>query len=266
MRTRSALVIASLSLLFTLPLAAHAESTRLVVHVLAHDAKLIGDAAGGAHVVVRDAATGRLLAEGLHLGGTGSTDKIIKEPQVRGETIYDTEGAASYRCALDLDQPTWVNIEASAPLAYPQSISRASSTLLVVPGRDIEGDGIVLELNGLIVNLLSPHVETKLRGGDQVEIQSSVKLLCTCPIFEGSPWDSADYRVEAELWADGKRLKSVPLQISETHNVFAGTMELPNVEKDEPLVAELRIVAGNDAQHNYGMDRAVLKITHKNPE
>jgi hypothetical protein len=237
-----------------------AEPTRLVVRVLAHDAKLIGDAAGGARVVVFDAESGVRLAEGMHLGGTGSTAKIIKDPQVRGESIYDTEGAASFVCELDLDEPTWVRVEATAPMAYPQSRAQASSTLIVVPGRHLENDGLVLELNGLIVNLLQPHPETKLHAGDTIEVEAGVKLLCTCPIFEGSLWDAKDYWVEAQLWSRGEMLETVDLEISEIQNVFAGRLELPSSEGGKPITAELRIVAGNDAQHNFGIDRAVFKI------
>lgn len=238
----------------------HAEPTRLVVRVLAHDAKLIGDAAGGAQVLVRERDTGRILVEGMQLGGTGSTEQIVVQPRVRGASIYDTEGAASFRCELDLETPTWVTIEAAAPMAYPQSRAHASTTMLVLPGRDVEGDGVVLELNGLIVNLLAPHPEAKLHGGQTLEVSAGVKLLCTCPIFEGSLWESGDYLVLAELWVKGERLRSVELKISDAHNVFAGAMELPEVGPDESLTAELRITAGNDAEHNFGWDRAIFKI------
>jgi hypothetical protein len=241
--------------------ASWAEPTRVVVRVLSHDAKLIGDAAGGAHVIVFDAESGAQLARGMHLGGTGSTAKIIRDPQVRGESIYDTEGAASFVCELDLDEPTWVRVEATAPMAYPQSRARASTTLLVIPGRDLDGDGLVLELNGLIVNLLTPHPEARLSAGDTIDVEAGVKLLCTCPIFEGSLWDSKDYRVEAQLWSQGELLGSVDLKISETQNVFAGRLELPDAVDGKSITAELRVVAGNDAQHNFGVDRAVFKIS-----
>ncbi len=257
---KTLLLALTLGLICSLAPDSRAEPTHLVVRVLAHDAKLIGDAAGGARVEVRDAETGELLAHGLHLGGTGSTDLIIREAQVRGRSIYDTAGAAAFECELDLDQPTWVRIDATGPLAYPQSRGRASKTLLMVPGHDIDGDGVVLELEGLIVNLLEPHPERRLHPGDTLEVEAGVKLLCTCPIFDGSLWDAKDYQVQAELWTGGRRIESVSLEIGEEPNVFTGELEIPEDFEGKSLVTELRIVAGNAAQHNYGVDRAVFKI------
>lgn len=258
----------SQALLRTLPLllllwtatTATAEPTRLTVRVLAHDAKLIGDYAGGATVTVFERDSGRVLARGPHLGGTGSTEKIIVEPRVRGESIYDTEGAAHFSCELELDQPTWITVEATGPGSTPQAEARASRTLLLLPGHHVEGDGIVLRLQGLIVNLLAPHPETALAGGETVEIRAGVKLLCTCPIFEGSHWEAADYRVEAQLWSRDRKLASVPLRIGDEHNVFVGSIELPAKERTDLGTVELRVVAANDQTHNHGLDRAVFRL------
>jgi hypothetical protein len=131
----------------------------------------------------------------------------------------------------------------------------------MLPGHDVEGDGIVLELHGLIVNLLSPDAESRLHGGDEIEVRAGVKLLCTCPIYEGSLWEAADYSVMAELWSGGERLRQVELKISDAQNVFTGRLKLPEVEDGGALSAELRVVAANDKTHNYGIDRSVYKIS-----
>jgi len=83
-----------------------AQTTRINVRVVAHDAKIIGDGVGGARIVVRDPATGRVLAEGIQRGGTGNTGTIVREPRTRGETVYDSEGAAVFTAEVDLDGPT----------------------------------------------------------------------------------------------------------------------------------------------------------------
>lgn len=252
----------SLTLLLGVSGPIHAEPTRLTVRVLAHDAKLIGDYAGGARVTVRARDTGEVLARGLHRGGTGSTERIVVEPQVRGEAIYDTEGAAQFRCELDLDEPTWVTVEASGPEGTLHSEAHASRTLLLLPGHHVGGDGVVLRLQGLIVNLLEPHAEATLHAGDRLDVRVGVKLLCTCPIYEGSLWEAGDYSVEAQLWHQGERLASVPLTISDEANIFAGELAVPGPEADEAGLkwVELRVVAANDHTHNYGFDRTIFRL------
>lgn len=53
--------------------AGYAEPTEIIVRVLARGGKFIGTSMGGAEVVVRDAASGQVLARGTTEGGTGAT-------------------------------------------------------------------------------------------------------------------------------------------------------------------------------------------------
>jgi hypothetical protein len=239
---------------------AQATDTRVTFRVLAHDAKLIGDVAGGCAITIRDAVTGRILAEGIQTGGTGSTDKIIREPWVRGEARLNTDGAAGFTTTLDIDHPTRVLIEARGPLGFRTSEFSTSRTLLL-PGHHVEGDGIVLELQGLIVNLQEPDPEDHLEPGSMIEIETGVKLLCTCPINTGSLWAAADYRVVAELWENGSLLVSVPLAITDRDNVFGGSLALPDVEEDETRVLELRVNAANNSISNFGSDSVVFRLS-----
>ncbi len=240
---------------------AQATDTRVTVRVLAHDAKLIGDVAGGCAITIRDAATGRILAEGIQTGGTGSTDKIIREPWVRGQTRLDTDGAAGFMTTLDIDRPTRILVEARGPLGFRTSEFSTSRTLLLLPGHHIEGDGIVLELQGLIVNLQEPDPEDHLEPGSTIEIEAGVKLLCTCPINTESLWAAADYRVAAELWENGSLLVSIPLTITDRDNVFSGSLDLPDVEPDKTRVLELRVNAANDSASNFGSDSVVFRLS-----
>lgn len=248
-----------LSLVAVTPVLA-GQPTRVNVHVLAHDAKLIGEVAGGAHVTIRDARTGRILAEGIHTGGTGSTDALVREPWVRGEDRLDTEGAAVFRATLDLDVPTRVVVEARGPLGFPGAEQHASRSLLLVPGEHIEGDGVTLELQGLIVDLLAPHTEVHLEAGTTIRVEAGVKLLCTCPIEADGLWDAADYRVRAELWRGDELVVSTPLSFDGRPNVFAGDMALPIPGEDDSSIHELRIVAGNRETGNWGSHHAVFRL------
>ena len=57
---------------------AYAEPTPVTVRVISQDAKFVGDGMGGARVTLRDARTGRVMANGVTKGGTGDTDQIMK--------------------------------------------------------------------------------------------------------------------------------------------------------------------------------------------
>ena len=254
------LAIALLAALGLTAASAEATDTRVTVHVLSHDAKLIGDLAGGCAITIRDAATGRILAEGIQTGGTGSTDKIIRVPWARGEARLNTEGAAGFTTTLDLDRPTRVLVEARGPLGFRTSEFSASRILLLLPGHHLEGDGIVLELQGLIVNLQEPDPEDRLEPGATIRIEAGVKLLCTCPIYPGSLWEAADYRVVAELWENGSLLVSVPLTITDRTNVFDGSLDLPDLDENGSRILELRVNAANGSTSNFGSDSVVFRL------
>jgi len=151
--------------------------TKVVVRVVARDAQVIGAGVGGALVRIKNLETGEILAEGKQEGGAGSTDRIMIRPHQRGETIYGTFGAASFEAKILLERPTQVEIDAEGPLAYPQSIQRGSKTMLLIPGKHITGDGVIIELNGLIVNILSPSPKESLKAGEKAFVRAEVKML-----------------------------------------------------------------------------------------
>ncbi len=151
--------------------------TKVIVRVVARDAQVIGSGVGGALVRIRNQETGEILAEGKQEGGAGSTERIMIRPRRRGETVYGTFGAASFEAKIPLDRPTEVRIDAEAPLGYPQAIQRGSKTLMLIPGKDVLGEGIIIELNGLIVNILSPSLKESLKGGETVLVKAEVRML-----------------------------------------------------------------------------------------
>jgi hypothetical protein len=152
-------------------------TTKLIVRVVARDAMVIGSGVGGALVRIKNLETGEILAEGKQEGGAGSTDRIMVQPHQHGETIYGTFGAAYFEAKISLDHPTQVEIYAEAPLAYPQAIQKGSKTLTLIPGKDVSGEGVIIELNGLIVNILSPSPEESLRKGEEVIVKAEVRML-----------------------------------------------------------------------------------------
>ena len=152
-------------------------ATEVIVRVTSKDAKVIGSGVGGAFVRIRNLETGEVLAQGKQLGGTGDTDRLMIQPHRRGERIYGAAGTAFFRAEIPLEKPTQVEISAEAPLGYPHAIQKGSKTLLLIPGKDILGDGVILELTGLIVQAISPLPKESLKRGEEVTVRVEVRML-----------------------------------------------------------------------------------------
>jgi len=171
------ILFAGISVLFPLTSSAEEVPTKIIVRVVSRDAKVIGSGVGGAFVRIKNIETGEILAQGKQEGGTGDTNRIMVEPHRRGEIVYGTPDAAFFQAEIPLCQPTQVEIYTEAPLAYPQSIQRGSKTITLIPGKHILGEGIIIELNGLIVNVLSPDPKTPVKKAGEVLIRAEVKML-----------------------------------------------------------------------------------------
>ncbi len=151
--------------------------TKVIVRVVSKDAKVIGSGVGGAYVRIKNVESGEILAEGKQLGGTGDTDRIMVQPRQRGEVLYGSPDAAFLQADLLLDKPTQVEIYTEAPLGFPHNIQKGSKTLTLIPGKHILGEGVVIELNGLIVNILNPSSKESLKKGEEVAIRVEIRML-----------------------------------------------------------------------------------------
>src|SRR4030043_151833 len=163
---------------FVLPsFSAEKVPTKIIVRVVAKDSKVIGSGVGGAFVRIRNLETGEILAQGKQEGGTGDTESIMVRPRKRGEIIYGISGAASFQAEIALDRPTQVEIYTEAPLAYPQPIQKGAKTSPLIPGKDILGEGVIIELDGLIVNILNPSPKEILKKGEELTIKAEGRML-----------------------------------------------------------------------------------------
>lgn len=151
--------------------------TKVVVRVVSKDAKVVGSGVGGAFVRIKNLETGEVLAQGKQEGGTGETDRIMVQPRRRGEVLFGTPDAAFYQAEILLDEPTQVEISAEAPLAYPHASQKGSKTITLIPGKHILGEGLIIELNGLIVNVLSPSPKESLKRGEAVLVRAEIRML-----------------------------------------------------------------------------------------
>ena len=172
------LVSAHILFLLTSPsFSAEKVPTKIIVRVVAKDSKVIGSGVGGAFVRIRNLETGEILTQGKQEGGTGDTERIMARPRQRGEIVYGTSGAAFFQAEISLDRPTQVEIYTEAPLAYPQSIQKGLKTLTLIPGKHILGEGVIIELDGLIVNILNPSPKEVLKKGEELTIKAEVRML-----------------------------------------------------------------------------------------
>ncbi|HSG81533.1 MAG TPA: hypothetical protein VLC48_04730 [Gemmatimonadota bacterium] len=230
---------------------AHAQDsplTRVMVRVLARDAKLIGSGVGGAKVTIVDVATGEILAEGLHAGGTGDTEQIMSTPHERSTSIYNAEGTAGFLAELRLSRPTVVNISAIGPLGFPQATRAATKQMLLAPGQDVLGDGVVLELHGFIVEILTPMPLDPVGGA--IEVTARVRMMCGCPITPGGMWDADSKTIVAHLLADGRVVADAALRYAGQPNMFSGTLTVPAGAADRDLTVD--VVAADRGAQNFG--------------
>lgn len=228
-------------------------STKLVVRAVSQDAKILHDPVGGAQITVRNAETGEVLAEGVQKGDSGSTEKIMQQAHQRGATIYDAPGAASFSTTLALTEPTRIKITAEGPLDYPQAMQSTSTTLLMVPGKDVVGDGVVLTLHGFIVEVLAPQDVSAAVPGNELAVQARVRMMCGCPTEPGGLWDANRYDIHAQLIKDGDVVSVTPLQFAGRTSVYDGTISVPEEGADR-----LRVVATDAERVNFGMDELEL--------
>ncbi len=228
-------------------------STRIVTHVVTHDAKLIGTAVGGVRVTIRDASTGRILAEGRHDGGTGDTRRIMQEPHTRGEAIYTASDGAKYETSITLSEPTMVEVTAEGPLNYPDQMARSSKRLWLFPGRDVTGDGIVLEMHGFIIDILAPDTTASMASSSKVTVRARVRMLCSCPTQQGGMWEVGD--VVARLVHDGKVVREGKLSYAGEASTYSGEIEAPDAGS-----YALEVLAANPQAATFGMVRRWVTV------
>jgi hypothetical protein len=248
--------IAFVLLLLAFAPAAQAEITRIDVRVISKGAKFVGTSMGGATVTIRDAATGEIMAKGRTAGSTGDTGRIMKEKLHHHDPI-STPDAAVFHAELDLTEPVRIEVTAEGPRTQPQAMNRASVTQWFVPGKHVTGgDGLLLELPGLVVDVLDPPAHVKLVGVPQtIRLRANVTMMCGCPIEAGGHWDPAAFEVVALLARNSKPAGHVPLRYAGSTSQFDGSLELR-----EPGAWEITVYAYDRANGNTGLDRTAVVV------
>lgn len=247
---------AIIALLFVITADVMAVPTRIMVRVKARDAKFIGTSMGGAYIQISNQLTGRLITDGYTKGSTGSTDIIMRQPHARNGKITN-DGTAGFLATLDIEEPVFVTISALGPVNDPQARVMATTQIWVIPGKHIEGDGIILEIPGMVVNITSPQMTDaiSLDGNANVKLSAHVIMMCGCPITEGGLWDSNDVEVKAMVYQDGDLKKVVPM-VWKDRNVFEGQMPVSAAG-----MYEVMIYAYNSKTGNTGLDKVNVSVS-----
>ncbi|MEJ2009513.1 MAG: hypothetical protein P8Z30_15380 [Acidobacteriota bacterium] len=250
------LLLGVLLLLFMASVAG-AVQTRLIVRARARDAKFIGSTMGGALVVVRNSETGEVMDKGFTVGGTGNTSTIMVQPQHRG-VPYAGSSAAKFEATVDIDEPTLVTIEVSAPYAQRQSLEKTSTQLWLIPGKDVLGDGIIMEVPGFSVDVLAPqaHEMIRLSGGRlSVPIRANVMMMCGCPVTPGGLWDANRYEVAAIVKHNGAVSETIPLTYAGKTSTFEGNLVVTRAG-----VYEVTVYSFDPATGNAGVDKTTFMV------
>ncbi|MEM9170507.1 MAG: hypothetical protein AAGC56_12745 [Pseudomonadota bacterium] len=230
-----------------------AEPTDITVRVIAKGAKFVGTSMGGARIILRDAETGEILAQGVTQGGTGDTARIMTEAHDR-KGVRWSKGAASYTARLDLDAPRRVRVEATGPLAQRQAAATVTAEQWVVPGRSIvAGDAWLLELPGFAVDVLAPAAHSTADGA--IAIEANVVLTCGCGVSPGGLWDADGYEVAAFIYRNGEKVDEIPLAYAGTTSRFAA-----RYTPDGPGAYRIAVFAHDPANGNTGLDETTVLV------
>ena len=233
--------------------------TTVLVRVVAHRSLVLGHDVGGARVTITDMASGQLLASGLQQGEPGDQTQIMRTPHLMDEPVYSARPAASYTATLELTRPTLVEITAEGPLAYPNALQRASTTVLLIPGHDLTNDGIVLHLYGYLLQIEHPKPGEPLIAKEDVMLRASVRTLSGALVRPHSDWDSRKIHIYAELLIGDQIVERLQMFYAGEKSRFEAPFFVP-IAKDAPDGITLRVIAADTATGNFGMGTAQYPV------
>lgn len=227
--------------------------THVFVRARAKDAKFLGSSIGGAHVIIRNKFNQQILAEGKTAGTPGNTAQVMDTARGRYAPLAD-EAAAKFDAVLNISEPTLVRIEVLAPANHRQSQINAAVEMWVIPGKHITGDGVILEIPGFIIDILSPRTHNFMRlsspNTQPLTIQANIVMMCGCIIQKGGLWNGDKMEVKAIVKKNGQLLQEATMTCV-ADNLFEG--KLPVTEKGEYQVT---VYAFDERSGNTGVDIA----------
>jgi hypothetical protein len=246
----------------------------ITIRVQASNGKFLGDDIGGAQVSIRDALTGKVLAEGMTRGDNGelrtswAPGALLTTVFMDGKTptavwLLPGPKTAAFTASLDIVQPTVLEITAYGPLAGLQSAARVTTEQAIAPGQGIRD--VVFKLQGLVVQVMSPPTHAGLPGPQAtVTIAANVTMMCGCPIstkpFAHFPlplWRPSEFEVVALVRVVGDRsYTKVPLAyVPGSTSHFSATFTA-----QQPGDYEATVVAYQASTGNAGLGRVAWTV------
>ncbi|MCB7480765.1 hypothetical protein [Christiangramia sediminis] len=231
----------------------YAQETNVMIRAKAKDAKFIGSSIGGAKILVKDALTGEVMAEGITSGSTGNTDIIMNQDWKRGENLSD-ENTAGFNAGLNIKKPKFITIEAYAPVNKKQAEVMSSTQLWVIPGKDIAGDGVVLDIPGFVVDILSPQTHERIASSENIELKANIVMMCGCPVTKDGIWDANQYEVKAIITNSEGESKEVAMTQKDKPSTFKADISL------EKGLYDILIYAYDPLTGNTGLDKTNIIV------
>ena len=226
--------------------------TRVLVRVVAHGAMVLGRDVGGARVSITDLETKQVLASGIQQGEAGDQNQIMRTPHLMEEAVYSSRPSAAFTTTLELRRPTLVEVAAEGPLAYPSSMRRTAKTVMLIPGQDLTGDGIVLHLYGYIVQIEHPKQGDSLIAKDDVKLRASIRTLSGTLVRPHGDWDSRKIRIYGELLIGDRIVERLQMFFSNETGTFDAPFFVP-VDTGAPDGIRLRVVAADPTTGNFSV-------------
>jgi hypothetical protein len=246
---------------------AKSQETRLIIRVIARGGKFLGDDIGGAHITVRDSISGEILAAGRTHGASGPTT-VMSQPLLRTQpiptldtTVKPPAEACNFDVKLQLSEPKLLEITAYGPLAAPQGAHTVTTTHWIYPGlSQTVGDGLVLEIPGLLVQILNPptHFLPAQLSPPLINIQANVTMMCGCPVTPNNFWPPTQFQVTATIRTNGAVVDEFPLAFDSAVNYpsqFIGSWKAPGAG-----IYELTVVAYQTTSGNTGVNTATFIV------
>lgn len=204
-------------------------NTQIAVRVIAKGGKFLGDDVGGAEVSIYNAQTGVLLKSGRTQGGSG--DPNLMDIAINRTQTYPTDQASLFFTAIPIAEPTLLKVTARGPVGGLQSANTVTATQWMIPGIDITGgDGLLLEIPGLLVQAMQPATHTNLTTAAEkkVDFVANVTMMCGCPIAPGTAWDPTLFEVAVQVQQlGGPNGANFKLDYAGITSRFTGSYTLP---------------------------------------
>jgi len=229
------------------------QPTHVIVRAIAKDAKFIGTSMDGALITIKEADTGKILAEGRTSGGTGNTDKLVRRPQKRYEPL-STPDAAKFETTLQISEPIFVTVSATAPMSQKQSQVTSSTQLWLIPGKDITGDGILLQIPGFAIDIIQPRVH-EFNKKKMVTITANAVMMCGCPISPGGLWDSNNMEFAAIIKKEGTEISKRKMEYAGKTSTFQTTFT-----PESSGTYQITVFGYDSRTGNTGLDKTTVVV------